>query len=144
MSKLKRQNLLGIIALFMGGIAFAFGPDFGLLPAISIVFCIFTYGTFDKSIEDNPWPFYIGFILSLIGLYMVLRGLHHDLNIQPTNLFEDIGFGGIIAYEVKDKELIAKIPAQVSPAGFSGEIVIVYEFRDKMFQAESIEWQRYE
>ncbi len=63
------------------------------------------------------------------------------LKIRPTNLFADIGFGSIIDYEVKDNQLIAKIPGQISPAGFIGEIVIVYEYRDKMYQAKSIEFQ---
>jgi hypothetical protein len=63
------------------------------------------------------------------------------LKISPTNLFDDIGFGSIINYELKDNQLIAKIPGQISPASFIGEIVIVYEYRDKMYQAKSIEFQ---
>ena len=63
------------------------------------------------------------------------------LKIRPSNLFEDIGFGSIIDYQVKDNQLIAKIPGQISPAGYIGEIVIVYEFLDKMYQAKSIEFQ---
>ncbi|MGE8082022.1 hypothetical protein [Peribacillus loiseleuriae] len=63
------------------------------------------------------------------------------LEIQPTNLFENIGFGSIIKYEVKDHQLIAKISGQISPAGYIGEIIIVYEYRDKMYQAKSIEFQ---
>ncbi|TQR14694.1 hypothetical protein [Psychrobacillus vulpis] len=63
------------------------------------------------------------------------------LEIKPTNLFEDIAFGGVIKYEVKDHQLIATISAQISPAGFVGQLVIVYEYRDKMYQAKSIEFQ---
>ncbi|USK30828.1 hypothetical protein LIT32_12310 [Bacillus sp. CMF21] len=63
------------------------------------------------------------------------------LEIKPENLFDDIGFGSIIKYEVSDNQLIAKIPGQISPAGYIGEIVIVYEYRDKMYQAKSIEFQ---
>ncbi|MGE6488608.1 hypothetical protein [Paenisporosarcina sp. NPDC076898] len=63
------------------------------------------------------------------------------LDVQPENLFEDIGFGSIIKYEVKDQQLTATIPAQISPAGFIGQLVIVYEDRDKMYQAKSIEFQ---
>ncbi|SDN14572.1 hypothetical protein SAMN05518871_103424 [Psychrobacillus sp. OK028] len=63
------------------------------------------------------------------------------LKIKPTNLFEDISFGGVIKYEVKDHQLIATISGQISPAGFVGQLVIVYEYRDKMYQAETIEFQ---
>lgn len=64
------------------------------------------------------------------------------LEIQPSSLFGDIGFGSIIKYEVKGNHLIAKIPGQLSPAGFIGQIVIIYEYRDKMYQAKSIEFQQ--
>ncbi|SES44222.1 hypothetical protein [Psychrobacillus sp. OK032] len=63
------------------------------------------------------------------------------LKIKPTNLFEDIAFGGVTKYEVKDHQLIATISGQISPAGFVGQFVIVYEYRDKMYQAKSIEFQ---
>lgn len=63
------------------------------------------------------------------------------LDLKHTNLFEDIGFGGYIKYEVIDHQLTATIPAQISPAGFIGQLVIVCEYRDKMFQANSIEFQ---
>lgn len=63
------------------------------------------------------------------------------LEINPRNLFDDIGFGSIIDYEVKDNQLIAKISSQISPAGYFGEFFIVYEYRDKMYQAKSIEFQ---
>lgn len=63
------------------------------------------------------------------------------LEIKPENLFNDIGFGSIIDYEVKDNELIVSVAGQISPASFVGNIVIVYEFRDKMYQAKSIEFQ---
>ncbi|MBT2656710.1 hypothetical protein J7E81_15935 [Bacillus sp. ISL-18] len=63
------------------------------------------------------------------------------LEIQPSNLFDDIAFVGIIKYEVKENQLIVRVSGQISPAGFIGDIVIVYEYRDKMFQAKSIEFQ---
>ncbi|WP_342540022.1 hypothetical protein MHI39_19910 [Heyndrickxia sp. FSL K6-6286] len=63
------------------------------------------------------------------------------LEIMPENLFNDIGFGSIIDYEVRDNQLIVSVSGQVSPASFIGSIVIVYEYRDKMYQAKSIEFQ---
>jgi len=65
------------------------------------------------------------------------------LDILPSNLFDDIAFGNIIHYEVQDNQLIAKVSGQVSPVSFIGEIVIVYEYRDKMYQAKSIKFQPY-
>ncbi|QED48017.1 hypothetical protein [Cytobacillus dafuensis] len=63
------------------------------------------------------------------------------LEIKPENLFDDIGFGSIIDYEVRDNQLIVSVAGQISPASFVGSIVIVYEYRDKMYQAKSIEFQ---
>lgn len=64
------------------------------------------------------------------------------LGIRPENLFDDIYFGNIIKYEVTDNQLIVNIAAQISPAGgFLGEVVIVYEYRDKMYQAKSIKFE---
>ncbi|MED3803979.1 hypothetical protein P4562_18815 [Lysinibacillus xylanilyticus] len=65
------------------------------------------------------------------------------LEIQPANLFDDIAFGGSIHYKVQDNQLIVRVSGQISPASFVGEIVIIYEYRDKMYQAKSIEFQPY-
>ncbi|MBU7592850.1 hypothetical protein [Metabacillus halosaccharovorans] len=63
------------------------------------------------------------------------------LEIKLENLFDDIGFGSIIDYEVRDNQLIVSVAGQISPASFVGNIVIVYEYRDKMYQAKLIEFQ---
>ncbi|MCG1020982.1 hypothetical protein [Sutcliffiella horikoshii] len=63
------------------------------------------------------------------------------LEIPPTNLFDNVAFGSITKYEVKDNKLIVRVDCRVSPAGYIGEIVIVYEYLDNMFQANSIEFQ---
>ncbi len=62
------------------------------------------------------------------------------LEIKPENLFDDIGFGSIINYNVKDNHLVVSVSGQISPASFVGRIFIVYEFRDKMYQAKLIEF----
>ncbi len=62
------------------------------------------------------------------------------ITIKPK-LGDEISFGSIIDYELRDNELIAIIPGQITPAAYIGEIVIVYEYQDKMFQAKSIEFQ---
>jgi len=75
------QNPYGLIGLIMGGIAFTFGDRYGLIPVLTLIFCIVTFFTFDKEKEDNPWPFYVGIILSLVGLYLFITGKAHHLII---------------------------------------------------------------
>lgn len=75
------QNPYGLIGMIMGGIAFTFGDRYGFIPVIALIFCIVTFFTFDKEKEDNPWPFYVGIILSLIGLYLFITGQVHSLII---------------------------------------------------------------
>lgn len=70
-NSIKGQNPFGIMAMFIGGVSFAFGPIFVAFPIITILFCILTFGTFDKETEDNPWTFIIGFCLALIGLFIL-------------------------------------------------------------------------
>lgn len=64
-----------------------------------------------------------------------------QFDVRPIILNKDVGFGSSIKYEVIDHQLTATISAQISPAGFIGEIVIVYEYRDNMYQAKSIEFK---
>lgn len=64
-----------------------------------------------------------------------------SLEIKPENLFNDIGFESIIDYGVRDKQLIVSVVGQISPASFIGSIIIIYEYRDKMYQMKSIEFQ---
>jgi hypothetical protein len=54
--------------------------------------------------------------------------------------FEDIGFGSIIDYEVINKNLMVRVSGQITPAMFVGDIIITYEYRDKMYQAKAIEF----
>ncbi len=63
------------------------------------------------------------------------------LDVEPEYLNNEVGFGGIISYNVENNQLIAKIGAQVSPTSFIGDVVIKYEYRDKMYQAKSVEFQ---
>lgn len=71
----KVQNPYGLIGLLISGLAFIF-PQYGL-SIITLIFCILTYFTFDKEKEDNPWPFYIGILISLAGLMMFITGGVH-------------------------------------------------------------------
>lgn len=60
--------------------------------------------------------------------------------IKPENLFDDIGFGSIIDYEVINNNLMVRVSGQITPAMFVGDIIITYEYRDKMYQAKAIEF----
>ena len=64
----------------------------------------------------------------------------HTKSIESTHLFEDIGFGSVIDYEVINKNLMVRVSVQITPAMFVGDIVITYEYRDKMYQAKTIEF----
>lgn len=63
------ENPYGMIVLFMGGLSFMKGYQYVFIPIITIIFAIITYRTFDKERDDNPFPFYIGVILALIGIF---------------------------------------------------------------------------
>jgi len=77
MKHIRIQNPYGMIALVLSILAFLF-PKYGL-SIITLIFCILTYFTFDKEKEDNPWPFYIGIIISLIGLKLFFTGETHEI-----------------------------------------------------------------
>ncbi|MGD7021461.1 hypothetical protein ACQCVK_02645 [Rossellomorea vietnamensis] len=64
-----------------------------------------------------------------------------ELKLLPETLFEEINLGSIINYEVKDHKLTATLHPQFSPGAFVGNIIITYEFRDNMYQAEKIEFK---
>lgn len=62
--------------------------------------------------------------------------------VEPEHLFQDIYFGNQINFEINDSQLIAKIGGQIAPAGGSiGDVQITYVFKDKMYQAKSVEFK---
>lgn len=77
----------------------------------------------------------------------IMIGKKHDainvkeLKLLPETMFNEIYFGSIINYGVKNNQLIATLHPQLSPGAFVGSIVITYEYRDHMYQAKSIEFQ---
>jgi hypothetical protein len=64
-----------------------------------------------------------------------------ELKLPPETLFNEINFGSIIKYQVKNNKLIAILHPQFAPGAFVGSIIITYEYRDKMYQAKSIAFQ---
>ncbi|WP_201716127.1 cell division protein FtsK [Rossellomorea arthrocnemi] len=76
---IKKANPYGLIVMIVGGISFAFGPKYVILPILTILFSSLTIWTFDKETEDNPWTFIVGLILAFTGLGMYLQGVVHHL-----------------------------------------------------------------
>jgi hypothetical protein len=70
--RIPNQNPYGLAGLFSSGISFMF-PQFGI-SFITLIFCIITFFTFDKNLEDNPWTFFTGIVLSLLGILMFIMG----------------------------------------------------------------------
>lgn len=71
------QNPLGILALLAGGAGFVMGNDYLWIALFSIGFGVLTFRTFDKEKHDNPWPFYIGIFLGILGLILHLIQYSH-------------------------------------------------------------------
>lgn len=44
----------------------------------------------------------------------------------------------IIDYELINKNFMVRVSGQITPAMFIGDIIITYEYRDKMYQAKAI------
>jgi hypothetical protein len=64
-----------------------------------------------------------------------------NVQFEPAQLFAEVGFGSIITFHVQDNELLAVVPAQISPSGFIGEIIITYTFKDNTYQARTIDFK---
>lgn len=64
-----------------------------------------------------------------------------SLGIQPEVLFSDIYFGNSVDFEIKDNQLVAKVGGIISPSGYIGIIEITYMFKNKMYQAKSIDFK---
>ncbi len=87
-------------------------------------------------ITDNEVEISIGNQKTVINI--------EKLNIEPANLFSDVGFGNICDYEVVNDELRVTMGAQISPAYFIGEVQITYILKDSMYQASKIEFKKYD
>lgn len=78
LNRTKPQNPFGMIVLFGGAFSFICGIalSFIFVPIMTLIICFLTFGTFDKEKEDNPWTFYLGFCLTLIGLIINIFRIH--------------------------------------------------------------------
>lgn len=64
-----------------------------------------------------------------------------SLNLPPNTLFNEMYFGNIIQYRVKNQQLLAILHPQLAPGVFMGNLLITYDYRDHMYQAKSIDYQ---
>ncbi|MCD5324883.1 cell division protein FtsK [Pontibacillus sp. HN14] len=72
LNSIPKQNHLGILAMFFGGLGFAFGSFYISIPIAAFLYSIITFRTFDRRKHDNPWPFFVGITLSMIGIILYL------------------------------------------------------------------------
>jgi hypothetical protein len=85
--KIPKQNHWGILTLILGGFSFCFygktlvffNHPIYWLPIISLLIGIFSFTTFDRETEDNPWGFYLGLTMALSGLLFYLTGFEFIL-----------------------------------------------------------------
>ena len=61
-------------------------------------------------------------------------------SVKPSHLFEDISFGSIVDYDVINNNLMVRVSATITPSMVVGDIIITYEFRNKMYQAKTIDF----
>jgi hypothetical protein len=59
---------------------------------------------------------------------------------ERSTLFSTVGIGSIVTYETQGNALIARVPAQISPAHFLGHFQITYQFVQDQFQVKTIEF----
>lgn len=52
--------------------------------------------------------------------------------------FENVYFGNLTHYDIKNNLLTVRVGAQVSPSGFVGEVVITYKFLDNKYVLKEI------
>ena len=57
--------------------------------------------------------------------------------------FNNVYFGNIYRYQVINNEILVSIPAQVSPAGFIGDLQVTYDFQNSKYRAKTIEFKPY-
>ena len=59
---------------------------------------------------------------------------------EPANWFDELGFGSIVRYEIRNNELVAELPAQLSPADFIGEATLTYSYRNGRYSPYRLEF----
>lgn len=83
LNRTKPQNPFGLMVLFAGFVSFICGLTLSLIviPISKLMFCVLNFGTFDKEHEDNPWTFYLGFCLTLMGLIINCLRIHIQIMV---------------------------------------------------------------
>lgn len=96
---------------------------------------------------DNPMAIINKNIKSKItpeNAELVLNGevFKYDTSfIESSYLSDDISFESIIHYRVINNQLIVESAALITQGSVIGDVIITYEYRDKMYQDKSIEFK---
>lgn len=64
-----------------------------------------------------------------------------EISSVKENWFSSIHFGNRISYNVLENRLTAYISGQISPTEYIGDVVIVYEYKNNLFQAAEIRFK---
>ena len=64
-----------------------------------------------------------------------------NLAVEREKWYTEVGFTGVrYFFDAENQQLKASVPAALSIAGFLGEVQITYTFKDKMYQAQKVEF----
>ncbi len=69
-----------------------------------------------------------------------VRFPREKISAKYENWFSQVYFGNQISFKVEDHQLIAYLSAQISPTDYIGEILISYEYKDRIYQAAEIKY----
>lgn len=83
--------------------------------------------------------------LSNVEAEIRTREKNYKVDIAPVeskhgNLFDDVAFGSIVDYEVIHNTLMVRLSGQISDAGFLGDIVMGYAYKNNMYQVKTIQF----
>lgn len=63
-----------------------------------------------------------------------------QIEADKDNWFDSVSFMNSYSYDLVNGKLQAQLAAQVSPTDFIGELVVTFVYKDRMFQADVIEF----
>ncbi|AEG61090.1 stalk domain-containing protein [Desulforamulus ruminis] len=64
-----------------------------------------------------------------------------NIAIEREKWYTEVGFTGVrYFFDTENQQLKAAVPATLSIGGFLGEVQITYTFKDKMYQAQKVEF----
>lgn len=82
----------------------------------------------------------------LVSLYLPNQTIQFNLNgiESPTNLYPEIGYGGIVKYYVEDDRICCDMHLHISPACNLGYIKLQYELTEEGYEIADMKFKVYE